>query len=147
MTLQQPTSNYRTRGPTMTSSLKLRPHRARDHLRPVLDSHQCPTVVMRRTGDGLVPVSNGHYLAESIPGEQMVEREGDTHAPEWGDVETVLSLTEESATGHDSTPRPAERVLATILFTDIVDSTALAAALGDSIWRQVLDRHDKICQS
>jgi pimeloyl-ACP methyl ester carboxylesterase len=116
-------------------------------LRPVLQSIQCPTLVVHRSGDRLVPVSNGHYLAEHIPGAQMVELDSDTHAPQWGDVTTVLSLLEEFLTGHASTPKQTERVLATVLFTDIVDSTASAAALGDSAWRQVLDRHDKISQS
>ena len=113
-------------------------------LGPVLGSIQCPTLVMHRSGDRMVPVANGRYLAEHIPGAQMVELEGDTHPPQWGDVETVLSLSEEFLTGHHSTPKQAERVLATVLFTDIVDSTARAAALGDSAWRQVLDRHDTI---
>jgi class 3 adenylate cyclase len=116
-------------------------------LRPVLGSIQCPTLVVHRSGDCMVPVANGRYLAEHIPGAQMVELEGDTHPPQWGDVETVLSLSEEFLTGHRSAPKQAERVLATVLFTDIVDSTARAAALGDSAWRQVLDRHDTISQS
>jgi class 3 adenylate cyclase len=116
-------------------------------LRPVLGSVQCPTLVVHRSGDRMVPVANGRYLAEHIPGAQMVELEGDTHPPQWGDVETVLSLSEEFLIGHHSTPKQAERVLATVLFTDIVDSTARAAALGDSAWRQVLDRHDTISRS
>jgi len=116
-------------------------------LRPVLGSIQCPTLVVHRSGDRMVPVANGRYLAEHIPEAQMVELEGDSHPPQWGDVETVLSLSEEFLTGRHSTPKPAERVLATVLFTDIVDSTARAAALGDSAWRQVLDRHDTISQS
>ena len=116
-------------------------------LRPVLSSIQCPTLVTHRSGDRLVPVSYGRYLAEHIPGARMVELDGDTHAPQWGDFETPLLLTEEFMLGHASAPRQSERVLATVLFTDIVDSTARAAALGDGAWRQVLDRHDKICQS
>jgi class 3 adenylate cyclase len=116
-------------------------------LRPVLDSIQCPTIVMHRSGDRLVPVSSGRYLAEHIPGARMAELDGDTHTPQWGDFETVLSLLEEFLTGHHSTPKQTERVLATVLFTDIVDSTARAAALGDSAWRQVLDRHDRISRS
>jgi class 3 adenylate cyclase len=116
-------------------------------LRPVLGSIQCPTLVLHRSGDRMAPVANGRYLAEHIPGAQMVELEGDTHPPQWGDVETVLSLSEEFLTGHHSTPKQAERVLATVLFTDIVDSTARAAALGDSAWRKVLDRHDTISRS
>jgi pimeloyl-ACP methyl ester carboxylesterase len=113
-------------------------------LRPVLDSIQCPTLVMHRSGDRLVPVANGHYLAEHIPGARMVELDGDAHSPQWGEVDTVLSLTEEFLTGHHSVPQRSERVLATVLFTDIVDSTARAAALGDRAWRGVLDRHDTI---
>ncbi len=116
-------------------------------LRPVLDSIQCPTLVMHRTGDRLVPISAGRYLAEHILGARMVELGGDTHAPQWGDVETVLSFVEEFLTGHQAVAKPTERVLATVLFTDIVDSTASAAALGDSAWRHVLDRHDRISQS
>jgi pimeloyl-ACP methyl ester carboxylesterase len=116
-------------------------------LRPVLDSIQCPTLVVHRSGDRLVPASSGRYLAEHIPGAQMVELDGDAHVPQWGDVETVLSLLEEFLTGHHPTTKQTERVLATVLFTDIVDSTASAAALGDSAWRQVLDRHDTISQN
>jgi pimeloyl-ACP methyl ester carboxylesterase len=116
-------------------------------LRPVLESIQCPTLVVHRSSDRLVPVSSGHYLAEHIRGAQMVVLDGDTHVPQWGEVTTVLSLLEEFLTGHPSTPKQSERVLATVLFTDIVDSTASAAALGDSAWRQVLDRHDKISQN
>jgi pimeloyl-ACP methyl ester carboxylesterase len=116
-------------------------------LRPVLDSIQCPTLVMHRSGDRLVPVSLGRYLAEHIPGARMEELDGDTHVPQWGHLETVVSLVEEFLTGHHPTPKQTERVLATVLFTDIVDSTARAAALGDRAWRQVLDRHDTISRS
>lgn len=115
-------------------------------LRPILSSIQCPTLVLHRSGDRLVPVANGRYLAENIPGARMVELEGDAHAPQWGDAETVLALTEEFLTGHHSPKKPTERVLATVLFTDIVDSTARAAAAGDSAWRQLLDRHDAISE-
>jgi class 3 adenylate cyclase len=113
-------------------------------LRPILGSIQCPTLVLHRSGDRMVPVANGRYLAEHIPGARMVELEGDAHAPQWGDIETMLSLTEEFLTGRHSVTKPTERVLATVLFTDIVDSTARAAAVGDSAWRRVLDRHDSI---
>jgi pimeloyl-ACP methyl ester carboxylesterase len=115
-------------------------------LRPVLDSIQCPTLVMHRRGDRLVPVSWGRYLAEHIPGAQMAELDGDDHEPWWGDYESVLSLLEEFLTGHHPTPKHAERVLATVLFTDIVDSTGSAATLGDAAWRRLLDQHDKISQ-
>ena len=116
-------------------------------LRPVLDSIQCPTLVIHRTGDRLVPVSYGRELAQRIPGARMEELEGNTHAPQWGDQDRVLSLIEEFLTGRHSMQKPTERVLSTVLFTDIVDSTARAAALGDSAWRELLDRHDEISRS
>jgi pimeloyl-ACP methyl ester carboxylesterase len=116
-------------------------------LRPILGSIQCPTLVTHRTGDRLVPVDYGRYLAEHILGARLEELDGDTHPPQWGDFETVLSLIEEFVTGHHSTAGRTERVLSTVLFTDIVDSTARAAALGDSAWRRVLDQHDGICRS
>jgi pimeloyl-ACP methyl ester carboxylesterase/class 3 adenylate cyclase len=114
---------------------------------PVLPSIQCPTLVMHRSGDRLVPVALGRHLAEHIPGARMVELDGNTHPPQWGDHDTVLSHLEEFLTGRHPVPRQTERVLATVLFTDIVDSTASAAALGDSAWRDVLDRHDRISHS
>jgi class 3 adenylate cyclase len=117
-------------------------------LRPVLDSIQCPTLVMHRTGDRLAPIAWGRYLAERIPGARMVELDGDAHPPQFGgDTELVLSTMEEFVTGHQRAGAPTERVLSTVLFTDIVDSTASAATMGDSAWRQVLDRHDTISRS
>ena len=116
-------------------------------LRPILPSIQCPTLVMHCGGDRLVPVALGRYLAEHIPGARMVELDGNTHPPQWAELDTVLSHLEEFLTGRDPAPRQTERVLATVLFTDIVDSTASAAAIGDSAWREVLDRHDRISQT
>jgi pimeloyl-ACP methyl ester carboxylesterase len=116
-------------------------------LRPVLEAIQCPTIVMHRSGDRLVPLPLGRYLAEHIPGARMIELDGDAHPPQWGDITPVVSLLEEFLTGHHESVYETERVLATVLFTDIVDSTARAVALGDSAWRQVLDRHDQICRS
>ena len=116
-------------------------------VRPVLDSIQCPTLVMHRSGDRLVAPSFGRYLAERIPGARMVELEGDAHAPQWGDIAPVLEHLEDFLTGHHAIPEQAERALATVLFTDIVDSTASAARLGDAAWRRTLDRHDQISAS
>ena len=116
--------------------------------RPVLGSIQCPTLVMHRTGDRIVPIAFGRELAESIPGARLVELPGDAHSPQWGgDLDTVLPAIEEFITGSAPAARPTERVLATIMFTDIVDSTVRAASLGDSAWRQVLDRHDTISRN
>ena len=114
-------------------------------LGPVLGSIQCPTLVMHLSGDHLVPVAAGRYLADHIPGARMVELPGHAHAPQFGaDLELVLTTMEEFVTGQQPAAKDAERVLSTVLFTDIVDSTASAASMGDSVWRQVLDRHDAI---
>ncbi len=110
----------------------------------ILGSIQCPTLVQHRVGDRLVSVAEGRFMAERIPGARMEELEGDAHTPMWGDTELALANLEEFITGHHPAPNPSERVLATVLFTDIVDSTARAVALGDDAWRQVLDRHDEI---
>ncbi len=117
-------------------------------LRPVLDSIQCPTLVVHRTGDRLVPVAHGRYLGENIRGARFVEFDSDAHLPQHGQqIDAELRTLEEFLTGRHRSPNKTERVLATVLFTDIVDSTASAAALGDSAWRQLLDRHDRISQS
>lgn len=117
-------------------------------VRPVLSTIQCPTLVMHRSGDRLVAIEYGRELAEQVPGARFVELDGDAHAPQWGgDQEPLLSTLEEFMTGRLPIAKPAERVLATVLFTDIVDSTVSAATLGDSAWRQVLDRHDTISRN
>jgi pimeloyl-ACP methyl ester carboxylesterase/class 3 adenylate cyclase len=116
-------------------------------VRPVLGSIQCPTLVMHRTGDSLVRVSFGRELAELIPGARLVELEGSDHAPQWGGQDAVLEQLEPFLTGRRPAPKPAKRVLATVLFTDIVDSTTTSARLGDAAWRGLLDRHDELSRS
>jgi pimeloyl-ACP methyl ester carboxylesterase len=113
-------------------------------VRPVLGSIQCPTLVVHRKGDRLIDISFGRELAELIPGARLVELEGADHGVAWGDQDRVLELQEEFLTGRRPASRRAERVLASVLFTDIVDSTATVASLGDSAWRKVLERHDEI---
>jgi len=115
-------------------------------LRPVLDSIQCPTLVVHNTHDRLVPVECGRFLGKNIPGARYVELDANAHLPQHGEWETELQLIEDFLTGRHANVDRAERVLATVLFTDIVDSTARAASLGDGAWRGELDRHDTICQ-
>ncbi|HEY7876094.1 MAG TPA: adenylate/guanylate cyclase domain-containing protein [Actinomycetota bacterium] len=111
-------------------------------VRHVLETIQVPTLVLHRTDDPIVPVDNGRYLAEKIPGAKYVELPGTEHVPFFGDWEAVADELEEFVTGSRH-PRESNRVLATILFTDIVGSTEKASALGDSRWRELLDSHDE----
>jgi class 3 adenylate cyclase len=117
-------------------------------VRAVLSSVQAPALVVHCVDDPIVPVSTGRYLAEHLPNcERYVELDRDFHAS-WlaEDSDLVLDHMEEFLTGKVvSTRSSTERILATVLFTDIVDSTARARDLGDAEWRTLLDRHDRIC--
>jgi class 3 adenylate cyclase len=115
-------------------------------VRAALPAIQCPTIVVHRTGDLVVPVHLGRELAQQISDARYVELAGDDHVPWVGDNgDAVLAEFEEFMTGRRQHHAPApDRVLATVLFTDIVKSTERAAALGDQAWRRLLDRHDEI---
>ncbi len=115
-------------------------------VRGVLSSITAPTLVLHREGDIIAPITMGRYLAEQIPGARLVELPGREHTPWAGDVDAFVHAIEEWVTGAPvAPPAPrADRVLATVLFTDIVGSTARAATLGDHAWRQQLDRHDAL---
>ncbi|HEX5223543.1 MAG TPA: adenylate/guanylate cyclase domain-containing protein [Solirubrobacteraceae bacterium] len=111
-------------------------------VREVLGSIQCPTLVLRRSGDEEIDVRHSRTVAEGIPGARYLEIGGSGQV--WvGDPEEPGREIEAFLTG--SPPRPAsERVLATVMFTDIVGSTALASEMGDGRWRELLGRHDSI---
>src|SRR5207247_4020546 len=97
-----------------------------------------PTLVLHRTGDHDVNVAEGRYLASKIPGAKFVELAGADHWISAGDTDEIADEIEEFLTGIRPAPEP-DRVLATVLFTDIVGSTAMAAELGDQRWRDLLD--------
>jgi len=109
-------------------------------VRELLPSVQCPTLVFHRTGDLDSRVDEGRYIAERIPGARFVELPGDVHVP-WVDMDPMLDEVEEFLTGTRPT-RMGSRILATVLFTDIVGSTDQLSALGDVAWGSLLDRHD-----
>ena len=104
-----------------------------------------PTLVIHRTEDVTINVEGGRYLAEHIPGARYIELPGKDHIPFVGDNATeIADAIQEFLTGSRA-PVPVDRVLATVLFTDIVGSTEKAAALGDSRWRESprqSSRHD-----
>jgi class 3 adenylate cyclase len=112
-------------------------------LRWVLPTIRMPTLVLHRAGNRYVTVGNGRYLAEHIEGAQYVEIPGDDYFFQAGDTEAMLGPVEEFLTGRRAPPEP-ERVLATVLFTDIVGATAKAETLGDGAWRELLERHHSL---
>jgi class 3 adenylate cyclase len=109
----------------------------------VLPTIRVPTLVLHRRNE-TVPLEAGRYLAEHIPGARMVVLEGQDHAPWAGDSDVVVAEVERFLTGQSRDAMVDDRVLATVLFTDIVESTARASALGDARWRRLLDEHDAI---
>jgi pimeloyl-ACP methyl ester carboxylesterase len=109
-------------------------------VREVLPAIRVPTLVVHRTRDRVVPVEAGRFLAEHIPNARLIEYDGEDHYPFSGDWGTMLADLEEFVTGSRRTPEP-DRVLATVLFTDIVGSTELAAELGDERWKALLAEH------
>jgi pimeloyl-ACP methyl ester carboxylesterase len=111
------------------------------NVRHVLPSIHLPTLILHRKGDALVPVEEGRYLAEHIPGAKYVEIPGDDHTVTDLDTQDVIADNiEEFITGASHRPEP-DRVLATVMFNDIVGSTERAAGLGDRQWRELLDNY------
>lgn len=109
-------------------------------IRDVLPAIRVPTLVLHRTGDRVVDVTQGRLLAASIADARLVELPGEDHYQWIGDQDAIIDEIEEFVTGVRD-PGERNRVLATVVFTDIVDSTALAVELGDRAWRQLLERH------
>ena len=114
-------------------------------VRPVLPSIRVPTLVLHRRDNAVLSIANGRYLAEHIEGARFVELPGADFALGIGDVDAVIDEVEEFLTGTRASVDD-DRVLATVLFTDIVASTERAAELGDQRWREVLDAHDRLAE-
>jgi pimeloyl-ACP methyl ester carboxylesterase len=112
-------------------------------VREVLPHIQVPTLVIHRTDERLVHVGSARYCAERIPDARLLEQPGDDHLPWLGDADGVLDAIEEFVTGSRHQV-DEDRILATVLFTDIVDSTRRAVEAGDRRWRELLDAHDEI---
>jgi len=108
-------------------------------VRHVLPTIAVPTLVLHRTGDRDSKVEEGRYLAEHIPDAQFVELPGDDHLP-WSNGDQIIDEIEEFLTGVRRGPDP-ERVLATVLFTDLVRSTEKAVELGDRRWAELIELH------
>lgn len=109
-------------------------------IRHVLSTIHVPTLVLHRSDDVAVCVEQGRYVAKHIPGAKYVELPGADHLAQVGDADAIVEEIEEFLTGVRSAAE-FDRVLATVLFTDIVGSTERAAALGDQRWRELLEEH------
>ena len=109
-------------------------------VRHILSAIRVPTLVLHRRGDRVVNIANGRYLAERIPQARFVELPGIDHALEAGDTGIVLDHVEEFLTG-GHTVGEHDRVLATVMFTDLVGSTQRAASVGDTEWLDLLGAH------
>ncbi len=136
-------TRYQRMGGSPGTARALMEANAQIDVRDVLPHVQIPTLVVHRTGERVLSVTHGRYLAEHIPGAQFLEQPGDDHLPWLGDADGVLDAIEEFVTGSRHQV-DEDRILATVLFTDIVDSTRRAAELGDRRWGELLDAHDEI---
>jgi class 3 adenylate cyclase len=112
-------------------------------VREVLPTIRVPTLVMHRREDTFMKVEHSRYLAQHIPDARYVELEGSDNLFSIGDTEAVIGEMEEFLTGRRQALEP-DRMLATVMFTDIVDSTRRAAEVGDSAWRELLGQHDRL---
>jgi pimeloyl-ACP methyl ester carboxylesterase len=115
-------------------------------VRHVLPSISVPTLVLHRRGELVVPVEEGRFIAEHISKAKLVELDGVDHWPWLGEADSVIAEIQEFLTGTRESPDP-DRVLATVLFTDIVGSTERAVEVGDSRWRDVLEDHHAVVRS
>jgi pimeloyl-ACP methyl ester carboxylesterase len=110
-------------------------------VRSILPSIRVPTLVLQRDADVFRDPGHSEYLVAHIPGARLVELSGVDHLPYVGDADAIVEEVQEFLTGVRSQP-DHDRVLATVLFTDIVGSTERASVIGDQAWKELLERHD-----
>jgi class 3 adenylate cyclase len=112
-------------------------------VRDILGAVRQPALVLHRAGNAYVRAAHGRYLAEHLPNAKYVELPGSDHLFNSGEVDELAEQIEEFLTGARHTPN-IDRVLATVLFTDVVNSTEQAVTLGDRRWKELLDHHDDV---
>jgi class 3 adenylate cyclase len=115
-------------------------------VRAVLEAVRVPTLVLHRNGNPYMRVENGRYLAEHIEGARLVELDGGDHFFHAGNIDAMLDEVQEFLTGTREAP-DHDRILATVLFTDIVASTEHAARMGDKAWHDLLEQHNSLVRN
>lgn len=131
---------YLTRSASPGAVVALTRMNAQIDIRHILASIRVPTLILHRSGDRALALGGARYMAERIPSAKLVELPGDDHLPWVGDMDAVLDEIEEFLTGVRHGPEP-DRVLATVMFLDVVGSTERAVELGDRRWRDLLQSY------
>ena len=139
--LQQMWGGFLRTGASPAAGLALLRMNEETDVRPALAAIHVPTLVLHRSGDRLIVVEHGRYLAANIADAKLVESPGVDHIPWVGGGEEITAEIQEFLTGVRSMPAP-DRVLATVMLTDIVGSTEQVTALGDRRWKDLLGRHN-----
>jgi class 3 adenylate cyclase len=140
-TLRWVSKFYRSAGSPRNSAVSFE-NQMRMDARPALSGIRAPTMVMLRRNYRWVTESQARYIVDRIPGARFVELPGSDASPVWETPDLILDHIEEFVTGQRHGGEP-DRILTTVLFTDIVGSTEQAARLGDTAWRALLDQHDE----
>lgn len=133
-------ARYQRLGASLGTIIVMRRMLQQSDVRHVLPSIRVPTLIVHRKDSRLIDVGHGRYLAEHIPGARYREVPGADYFPFVGDADAILAEIEEFLTGARRAPE-SDRILATVLVTDIVGSTERAVELGDRRWRELLDSH------
>jgi class 3 adenylate cyclase len=139
-------ATYLRRAASPGAALALLKMNTQIDIRNVLPSIRVPTLVMHRTADRDVNIEEARFVAARIPGARLVEYSGDDHLPWVGDQDAIVDEVQEFLTGVRPPPE-ADRVLATVLFTDICGSTEHAVRLGDRRWRELLGQHHALVRA
>jgi class 3 adenylate cyclase len=134
------TSDYLRRAASPGAALAVMRMNQEIDIRHVLPTVRTPTLTLHRTGDRAINVEQSRYMARQIPGANLIEFPGNDHFFWIGDSDAITYEVEEFLTGVRPRPEP-DRVLATVMFTDIVSATETAASLGDRQWRELLLSH------
>ncbi|HVF19441.1 MAG TPA: adenylate/guanylate cyclase domain-containing protein [Mycobacteriales bacterium] len=142
--MQRLTARYRRAAASPDAMLKLFLMFLEVDVRHVLPTIHQPTLVIHRRGDRVVNRGAGRFLSENIEGARYVELPGQDHLPWAGDAAAIVGEIREFLTGSRGPAPEPDRMLATVLFTDIVDSTGVAVRLGDQAWRGLLERYQSM---